>query len=358
MSDISLKQGIAAIYDMELNNYFMTRMRRSLEESLNEKVRRNDTPIEKPYNKPIIPVDPSKPDSASHVIGGATIGAIAGAILKFVIGLISYLIEYNSVAPDATDAVLDRAPAIIFGNFWTWVLVTAAAGLIIGIFVVIGEISKYKKKKGQYDIDLKKYYADMDEYEKAMEEYNKQVDLADELWAQKVQARKAAIHHQITLITDKLSDSSNLLNSLYDKIGIDDKYRNIVPIAYMHEFINLGIATKLEGADGLYYLTMKELKMDQMQYKLDTIITKLDSLIDKQRSIYGELLALNNKCDTMALTAARQTDALLSQNSLIQNQNALLAKIESNSEIVKYNSERIAKEQEYQSYMIRYQNWS
>ena len=354
MSDNSLKQAIAAIYDMELNNYFMTRMRQSLQASLSKRVERDDDEPDKP-RKPIEPLMPAKPSIITALISGAVFGAIAGAVVKFVVGLIAYLVEYNKA--DDTEAVLDRAPSIIFGGFWTWVLVAA---LIVGAVMAIAELSKlkeYKLKLNKYKSNIKVYENDLKMYETAVEEYEKELDLADERWEQKLAARESAIRHQMMLLADKLYDSTVLLNELYDKVGIDAKYRNIVPIAYMNEFINLGISTKLEGADGLYYLTMKELRMDQMQYKLDTIITKLDSLIDKQHSIYFELMNINNKCDTMAIATARQTDALLNQNSLIKDQNALLSKIERDSEITRYNSERIAKEQEYQSYMTRYQSW-
>ncbi|MBQ7574619.1 MAG: hypothetical protein IJT23_10220 [Clostridia bacterium] len=111
-------------------------------------------------------------------------------------------------------------------------------------------------------------------------------------------------------------------------------------MCFAHEFIRLGISRQLEGAQGLYYLIRKELRMDQMQRSLDDISRKLDEIIDNQREIYGEIVKMNNKCENMI-----QATLKMSKN---------LNNIEQNTAISAYNSERILKEEEYQTFFQTY----
>ena len=108
----------------------------------------------------------------------------------------------------------------------------------------------------------------------------------------------------------------------------------------MNEFLRLGIATKLEGADGLYYLIRKELRMDQMQYTMNEISSKLDTLIDKTHELHSDLLNINSKCDKLVNATIRAASS--AESAAV------------NSAITAYNSERIAKEQEYQNMLITY----
>ena len=357
MENISLKQAISAIYDMELNNYLMTRAVKSLDGALHKQLPRTADDFDMPEKptQPKAPVDDT--GIAANTITAAIIGAIGGAVIKFVVGIVNYLIAYNSASTGGQDAVVDNAPSLIFEGFWTWVLIFAAIGAVIGVFLAVSGKKTYKIRYKEYKSQCDAYDLAMKEYEADCKKYENLKDQSEREWEVKNEVRKNAIIQQKEQLHSRIEESSTLLSNLYNTVGIDEKFRNIIPMAYMNEFIELGISTKLEGADGLYYLVRKELRMDQMQYKLDTIITKLDTLIDQQHSIYGELLNLNMKCDNMISATIRQTDAMLTQNHLINNQNKLLTNIESNTAIAAYNTERIAKEQEYQSYMIRYQNW-
>lgn len=358
MENISLKQAIFAIYDMELNNYLMTRAIQSLNDAINKSLPRekNDD-----YNKPWKPTEPSAPANeqgiGTNAVAAAIIGAICGAVVKFIVGIIKYLIAYNNAPEGGQDAVVDIAPSLIFSGFWVWVAIFAVIGFVIGVFVGISGYNEYKAKQKVYKAECEKYEISLKEYEIDYAKYIEEKNRAEREWEAKKAARKSALEQQKNQLRTKIQESNVLLNNLYNTVGVDAKFRNIVPIAYMNEFLKLGISTKLEGADGLYYLVMKELRMDQMQYQLDTIITKLDTLIDQQHSIYGELLNLNMRCDNIISSTIRQTDALLAHNHLINDQNALLTQIESNTALAAYNTERVAKEQEYQSYMMRYQSW-
>lgn len=128
-------------------------------------------------------------------------------------------------------------------------------------------------------------------------------------------------------------------------MGLDNKYRNIVPIGYMEEFIRLGISDHLEGVDGLYYLIRRELRDDQLNYTLNEISNKLNILIDSNHQLYSEINIMNNKCDAIVAQTAKTAQ-------ICANNSKQLSQIASNTEVTAYNSQRIAAEAEFTNYML------
>lgn len=125
------------------------------------------------------------------------------------------------------------------------------------------------------------------------------------------------------LMTEMISRLDSRIYSLGRKKDIAapkkaGKDKDLIPIGYMHEFIRLGIATHLEGADGLYYLVRNELRADQFQCSIEEISCKLDTVIDKQREIYGVISDMNHRCDYLveqtkkSIKLSAQNNALLS----------------------------------------------
>jgi hypothetical protein len=131
------------------------------------------------------------------------------------------------------------------------------------------------------------------------------------------------------------------------KAGIDQMFRNLIPIAKMHEIISLGITYRLDGENGLNDRVRKELREDAFYIKLEEISQKLDTIISKQDRLYGEIINLNSQCENLI-------GATMQSAQLAANNNALLSEAVKNTQIAAYNSERIAAEQRYQSFMMTY----
>lgn len=161
-----------------------------------------------------------------------------------------------------------------------------------------------------------------------------------------LQEQKILIQQKNLLLSRK-REATERLNRFYSIMGIDDRFCNLIPIGYMHEFMRLGIATKLEGADGLYYLILQELRHDQLQYTLEEISNKLDTIIDSQHTVYNELVAVNNKCDRMIRMTMQSAETAVKNNQLLETAVA-------NTSVAAYNSERISKELAFQNFMLTY----
>ena len=298
----SLKGGIGALYDMELNNYMMDRAISSLNYRINRLGREGNIEIPEKESVSFFSIDLGFGDMNLFKVisSGALGGVIIGALI----------------------AVFQNKP----GRFWPnigmgiWVGPIVALLLFFAIKAVQVAVNN-KKHDGQMVDFMAKAQLDAQRVERENREKNILIN------------KKAALEKRRKEAVDKTV-------KFYNAVGIDNNYRNIVPIGYMNEFLRLGIATKLEGADGLYYLIRKELRMDQMQYTMNEISSKLDTLIDKTHELHSDLLNINSKCDKLVNATIRAASYAESAAT--------------NSAITAYNSGRIAKEQEYQNMLITY----
>ncbi len=305
----NLKTGISILYDMEMNNYLMTRAI----EKLNRKISGMG------YSQKINAPRKQEGDHCTVTVG--IIGGVIGAVLGLIIGLLSGCLD------DSPFFIFDRIGDVI-KNILKTMLICAVVGLVLGI--IIGLL-----------IDIFDGRAAKREYKESMREYYQQVNDDNNRVAWEKQQVSYLIKQRDAL-KYKLAQSKQILNQFYNRMNIDANYRNIVPIGYMDEFMRLGIATRLEGADGLYYLVRNELRADQFQHTLEEISGKLDIIIDQNSRIYGELINTNKKVDSLIRTTEN--------NARIMNDS--FNRIESNTGIAAYNAQRAAEEARFQSFML------
>ncbi|MBR5279266.1 MAG: hypothetical protein IKU23_08435 [Clostridia bacterium] len=345
----NLKEAISYIYDIEKNNYFMTRAIQEIDEELE---------IPKPEAEPVLvcpkrPVEPTRTEAKYDKKSGAKSAIIGYIIAAFLIGVV-FAVVAIIMSQNNPDALKSKA--------FTICLDLVCIIPVACIFIIIRKKKSNVKKDNnaynkQYERDMAQYRKELEKYHKDRGLYEKHVKSINADCDKKYRNKQAALKAMRKVISDKLAESKAVAKLGYEKVGIDSTYRNLIPIGYMNEFIRLGISNKLEGADGLYYLVRQELRMDDLSHKLDYIVQKLDTLINNQHMLYSELIAMNQKCDNLISATMRQTDALLAQNNLISNQNALMEKIQSDTQIAAYNSDRMAREQEFMNYFQRYARW-
>ncbi len=341
MKSNNLCTGINILSDMELNLYMMEKLYGDLTCRIENM--RMPSPI-KPPAKPQKP----RPYVASYDFsdGGTTVMWIVG-LLCGVMGMLGSC-NSNKNYEDSIFGSIGRIEDSIGHGFLGLILWTII-GLVIGALLGAGyAYIKQKDRQDQYNAeyarDCEKYENDCIIYDNNYRNYLMRLN-KQKLDTEFFYAKKQALIKQKDLISQQYRKTRNNLNGYYDLLRIDTKFRNIVPVGYMCEFINLGISNKLEGADGLYYLVLKELRYDQMQYTMNEISRKLDVLINNQRSIYSELCSMNNTANNILNSVNRLVDSCRDQNDLLQQLNQ-------KSEINNYTQQRIAAELEYQSQMM------
>ena len=90
-----------------------------------------------------------------------------------------------------------------------------------------------------------------------------------------------------------LSTLENALEQLYDENIIFPKYRNLVAITAINEYLMSGRCDKLEGSDGAYNLYEMELRQNIIIAQLSSIIDNLEQIRNNQFSLYQELQQSN-----------------------------------------------------------------
>lgn len=299
MTQQELKNCIFILNDMEQNIYMMTRMC----EKFDEEIKKTEK-CEYPELK--------KPEEPKY----------------YKVNLLSEMFIYNPISEFLLEHMFDEFECSDIYDFLLssirFIFYAVLGIVLLPISIIVGAViyltdkpkteSHNQKLRQEYEDACKKYENDCTERE--VQRY-KELKKIDEMKKQK----------QGLLVQRKESQAK--LDEFYEKININEKFRGILPMSYMAEFIKLGIATKLEGADGLYYLVLKELKDTEFKY---SITAKLDEAVQKEQSLHKELERMKRTCDIMMLNSANNA---------------------SSNTIDSYQSERIARELEYQTYLIK-----
>ena len=357
MTEVQLVKCIAILNDMELNDYYMSQSIQQINQRISRLGKSNS------FAAPVMQA-PHSEDYKDYTFAENMHffrhlrfrRVLFAGMIGFVLSLCFFFAFDNSIqegGPLYFDWSIENASFEIF--WWNNGLIIAGVTLI---FFVIGFLIEYlfyakdkirgiaqakqkAKKVAQNNIIRKENYL------RAMEEYRENLN-NDSIRVQKEEMEKELLQQELISVTQRLQDSRTKKNAFYIQIGIDPGYRYPVPIMYMNEFIRLGIATRLDGADGLYYLVRKELHSDQLYSSLMELNLEMDKVIGNQQTLVSfisdELSQINLQINHM-LQKDHEIAASLEN---LQDHTTYLSR---NSEITLYNTKRIAAETEYQSFL-------
>lgn len=92
---------------------------------------------------------------------------------------------------------------------------------------------------------------------------------------------------------DLLRNAIHIRRKLYATGIIHDKYKGLVPVSTMLEYLECGRCTTLEGPYGAYNLYENDVKYQVINNKLDTIISELEQIRKNQYLLYQSLQSIN-----------------------------------------------------------------
>lgn len=172
--------------------------------------------------------------------------------------------------------------------------------LIIGLIAAIPMAYLiYQTKQIQQDEEYniaKQNQKERERYQAEMKAYTEK--------CQSIQERNQASHriHTQALTTynketqetlDKLAETETSLKTslytLYSKNVVYAKYRNLVTIATLFEYIDSGRCFELEGPNGAYNLYEGELRSDIIISSLSSIISNLEAIRNNQYTLYQSI---------------------------------------------------------------------
>ena len=141
---------------------------------------------------------------------------------------------------------------------------------------------EYAKAQQEYDQQMQLYREKV-----AAEERRYQADMAEDAW------NVALAQAEARRLDAPLAETKDILSRYYALDVIYPKYRNLVAMTSMYEYLASGRCTELTGPDGAYNLYEMELRQDLIIDRLDSIVARLDNIRKNQYTLYRELQRTN-----------------------------------------------------------------
>lgn len=169
-------------------------------------------------------------------------------------------------------------------------------------------------------------------------------------------SNEAKEHNEALLINydRQLNDAMFVLNTaqenlykLYSENILPGKYRNLVAVATMCQWLNDGRCTEIYGHGGLYDTYEYDLRLGQIVGKLDEISSKLDVVISNQNMLYDEVKRGNDIAEKTYMSVCnieKNTERILTNSEAIK----------TNTDIMAMNSSYQSRLQEYMYYRSLY----
>lgn len=192
-----------------------------------------------------------------------------------------------------------------------------------------------------------KYAADMEEYNKEMDAYNKRSAEAEAEWQRQEQIYQSdkekydqelgeygnACYQSMQYIHEVGWMLKDALENLYDVNIIYPKYRNLVAVTTIYEYLASGRCDTLEGADGAYNLYEMELRQNIIIGQLSSVLDSLEQIKNNQFTLYNEIEESNRKSAELLSDIADNTKFSAYANEETAKANAAIAQ---NTEATKY----------------------
>lgn len=253
------KEYIKNIKDLEISCYQLERLQAGLENELRRtEIRKRELStekIEEPSQDSLIK------DLFFSVAAGLYYGTVPGVVLGFIFGIAS----------------IDRF----------FKLALTLAGIFSGLIATFLFIISLIESKN---------------YKKTNQEKREKYEIAKQHHAQNTSrnnARLQLIPTEIKKCNEEYKKTKDLLRQYYNLNFIYPKYRGMVPICTLYEYLESGRCFSLLGHEGAYNLYESELRMNLIIEKLDDIIYRLDDIRSNQRMLVSEIKRSNAMIDNL-----------------------------------------------------------
>lgn len=202
-----------------------------------------------------------------------------------------------------TNGVLWVVGGLVFFGCLGFMAASPVLGIIMLILCVYGFAtiaSGQIKSSDAIQNAIQQYEQDMKEYDRKLAQYQQSFQIAYDNYTTQMQAYNvhvAEYDQKSRMIGKKhidiLTTLEATLKELYDKDVIYPKYRNMVAITAINEYLMSGRCFELEGPNGSYNLYEMELRQNIIIDKLSSIIDNLEQIRSNQYSLYQEMQKAN-----------------------------------------------------------------
>lgn len=275
MNSQELLEYVRRVKDLEIGVYEAKQIDDKFPESYVAQMPKR--PAEPRYLSGMIPPPPQEPDEQNT--GGA-------AAACFIVALVFLFFGINSLS--ALNFLIAGLATIV------------AVGILIdGKRRQEREEEEYQAKLQEYENNLGQYQLRLSEIEsenqKKRDMYEKQLVAYSEEVADYESCGKAVMHE----LFDAKWNLEEALISLYEEGIIYSKYRNLVAVSTIYEYLASGRCDQLEGPNGAYNLYEMELRQNIVIGQLSTITEHLEQIKENQYTLYYEIQNANRNSESM-----------------------------------------------------------
>lgn len=296
MKEGNLRQIIDALYDMEINDYFMFATMQSLHECICRLGRKNRFRV------------PERTEAEFNFLYAMILG-VEGTLIGAATGFFALGAYY----------------IFIFALFG--MVIGAAWGLLLGAVPYIKEKIKYQKE----------YEKEKKEYDILMEQENARVKT--ELKVQKL------ISNESSSLIRRLTEADKLSNRLYDALGLAPEFRNIAFIGTMNEMLAPDEYIDSKGVRKLCDEMNRRLGKIHFSTRAEELCFRSEDFKNTFASVDKDLCLLDEKCANITECEMKRAYAVV-KNKISPGE------APGSREIARYNRSRIEKEKTYKELLI------
>lgn len=226
--------------------------------------------------------------------------------------------------------------------------------------------AKYEQALAKYANQMERYSKELEEWKRQFEEIKRQHEVQHQMDIEKAQQKVNAAEEKLAaaqktvkdlsnsssdiatpekthkaILDDEIQQAENMLkkaihckHELYNYNIIFIKYRNIVALSTIYEYLVSGRCTALDGANGAYNLYESELRANTIISQLNGVLESIDTIKDSQFTIYNAIQQANSSLHRLECSMSAAAKTL----SSIDAKSNCLAKIAENSDIIAHNS--------------------
>ena len=221
----------------------------------------------------------------------------------------------------------------------------------IFIGVLIDTINKNKKNntiQASFNKELITYNQNLSNYndlvakdQKRIDEERKQLDF---------------LNKEISSAEKSIHESSAKLRKMYEIGIVFPKYRNMVMINTISEYLQAGRCSELKGPDGAYNILENEIRLNHIAVTLEEAVSKLEEIKNNQYMIYSAIREGNQTLQSFSNKVDNACDQIGKLNRSIIDYSDQIEEIRNNTGLISYNTDRINKELHYMNRMKYFAN--
>lgn len=131
------------------------------------------------------------------------------------------------------------------------------------------------------------YQKKLDAYHSAIAEDIRRVTLEN--------IKKDVLEAELSQMRTQNAESKEVLQKIYGKNIIFPKYRTMVMVCSLYEYVCSGRCDTLEGHEGAYNILEMEIRLDKIVTQLDRVISMLDKIQQSQYMVYSAIQSANHQ---------------------------------------------------------------